>query len=93
MPKFLIERSVPGVGDMSPQQLHGISAQSNGVLHDMQRNGTPIQWIHSYVTDDALNCVYVAPNEEVIREHARVGGFPCNRVTEVDSMIDPTTGE
>ena len=93
MPRYLIERTVPGVGEMSPHQLHTLSAQSNGVLHDMQRNGTPIQWIQSYVTDNALHCVYVAPSEGAIREHARLGGFPCDRVSEVDGLIDATTGE
>lgn len=93
MPRYLIERNVPGVGGMSAEQLHDISVKSNGVLHDMQRNGTPIQWIQSHVTDNAIHCVYLAPNEEAIREHARVGGFPCDRVTEVEAIISPTTGE
>ena len=93
MPKFLIERNLPGAGGMSPQQVRDLAAQSNGVFHDMQRHGTAMHWIQSYVTDDALHCVYVAPNAEAVREHARLGGFPCTRVMEVEAVIDPTTGE
>ncbi|MGH2562650.1 MAG: DUF4242 domain-containing protein [Thermomicrobiales bacterium] len=93
MPKFVIERNVPGAGAMTPQQLHDIAAKSNGVLHDMQRNGTPVQWDHSYVSGEVLHCVYVAPDEATIREHARCGGFPVEQIFEVRTMIGPTTGE
>lgn len=90
MPKFVIEREIPGAGDLSPEQLHTISQTSCGVLRNM---GPSIQWIHSYVTGDKIYCVYIAPNEEMIREHAAQGGFPANRVSEIKSIIDPTTAE
>lgn len=90
MPKFLIEREIPGAGSLSPQELKGISQTSCGVLRQM---GPQIQWVHSYVTDDKVYCVYIAPNEETIREHATQGGFPANRISEVKSIIDPTTAE
>jgi hypothetical protein len=90
MPKFVIEREIPGAGKLSAQQLQEISQTSCGVLAKM---GPQIQWIHSYVTDDKVYCVYIAPNEEVVREHARQGGFPANRISEVKSIIDPTTSE
>ncbi len=90
MPKFVIEREIPGAGHMSPQELHAISQTSCGVL---QRMGPQIQWLHSYVTGDKIYCVYIAPNEEMIREHASRGGFPASRVSEVRSIIDPTTAE
>lgn len=90
MPKFVIEREIPGAGDLSPEQLHTISQTSCGVLQNM---GPSIQWIHSYVTGDKIYCVYIAPNEEMIREHAAQGGFPANRVSEIKSIIDPTTAE
>jgi hypothetical protein len=93
MPKFVIERNIPGAGSMTPQQLQEISRQSNNVLHDMQRDGTSVQWNHSYVSDENLHCVYIAPNEEAIREHARCGGFPIDRIFEVHTMIGPTSGE
>jgi hypothetical protein len=93
VPRYLIERTLPGAGDLSQQQLHDISAKSNAVFSDMQRNGTPMHWIESFVTGNSLQCVYVAPNAEAVREHARLGGFPCDRVTEVIEVIDPTTGE
>jgi hypothetical protein len=90
MPKYVIEREIPGAGKLSPQQLQAISQKSCGVLKGM---GPQIQWIHSYVTGDKVYCVYIAPNEEMVREHARQGGFPANRVSEVTSIIDPTTAE
>jgi cell division inhibitor SulA len=90
MPKFVIEREVPGVGAMSAEQLQAISETSCGVLRNL---GPQIQWIHSYVTDDKITCIYIAPNEEMVREHARLGGFPANRVMQVRSVIDPTTAE
>ena len=93
MPKYLIERRIPEAGAFSPTDLHDISAKSNGVLHDMQRGGTAVQWVQSYVTDHTIHCVYVAPNPEAVREHARCGGFPADRIMEVRTVIDPTTGE
>ncbi len=90
MPKFVIEREIPGAGDLSPAELRGISQTSCGVLQQM---GPRIQWLHSYVTGDKIYCIYIAPNEEAIREHARAGGFPANRVSEIKSVIDPTTAE
>ena len=90
MPKFVVEREVPGAGKMTPQELQAISQKSCNVLRNM---GPQIQWLHSYVTDDKIYCVYIAPNEEAIREHAKQGGFPANRVSEIRSTIDPTTAE
>ncbi|MDT4895999.1 MAG: hypothetical protein QOH25_1076 [Acidobacteriota bacterium] len=90
MPKFVIEREIPGAGDLSSQELQGISQKSCGVLQNM---GPQIQWVQSYVTGDKVYCVYIAPNEEMIREHAQQGGFPANRVSEIKSVIDPTTAE
>jgi hypothetical protein len=90
MPKFLIEREIPGAGDLSAQELQAISQKSCGVLQSM---GPQIQWVESYVTGDKIYCVYIAPNEEMVREHAQQGGFPANRVSEIKSMIDPTTAE
>ena len=90
MPKFVIEREIPGAGNLSPEELRGISQTSCGVLQEM---GPRIQWLHSYVTGDKIYCVYIAPNEEMIREHAQAGGFPANRVSEIKSIIDPTTSE
>jgi len=90
MPKYLIERQLPGAGSMTPEQLRGISQKSCGVLSEL---GSAIQWQHSYVTGNAIHCVYIAPNEEAVREHARKGGFPANRVSQVRSTIDPTTAE
>ena len=90
MPKFVIEREIPGVGKLSTQELQAISQKSCGVLREL---GPQIQWVQSYVTDDKLYCVYVAPNEELVREHARLGGFPANRVSRVRTVIDPTTAE
>lgn len=90
MPKFVIEREIPGAGKLSSQELQGISQKSCGVLQQM---GPKIQWVESYVTDDKIYCVYIAPNEETIREHAEQGGFPANRISEIKSVIDPTTAE
>jgi hypothetical protein len=90
MPKFVIEREIPGAGNLSAQELRGISQKSCGVLQEM---GTRIQWVQSYVTDDKIYCVYIAENEAMVREHAQKGGFPANLVTEVKSVIDPTTSE
>jgi len=90
MPKFVIEREIPGAGKLSTLELKGIAQTSCGVL---RRMGSEIQWIESYVTDDKIYCVYIAPSEEMVREHARQGGFPANRVSEVATIIDPTTSE
>ena len=90
MPKFLIEREIPGAGSLSQQELQNISQASCSVL---QKMGPQIQWLQSYVTGDKIYCVYIAPNEEMIREHATQGGFPANRVSEIKSVIDPTTAE
>ncbi len=90
MPKFVIEREIPGAGRLSSQELRAISQKSCGVLKGM---GPQIQWVQSYVTDDKIYCVYVAPDEETVRKHAQLGGFPANRVSRVRSLIDPTTAE
>jgi hypothetical protein len=90
MPKYVIERELPGAGKLSAQEMQGISQKSCGVLNEM---GPQIQWVQSYVTDDKIYCVYIAPNEEMVREHAQKGGFPANRISEVKSVIDPTTAE
>jgi hypothetical protein len=90
MPQYVIERDLPGAGKLSPAELKAISQKSSGVLSQM---GPQIQWVHSYVTADKIYCVYRAPNEAMIREHARQGGFPADRVSEVKSVIDPTTAE
>ena len=90
MPKYLIEREIPGAGDLTPEQLQGISQKSCGVLKEM---GPQIQWVESYVTGDKVYCVYIAPDEAAVREHAERGGFPANRVSEIKRMIDPTTAE
>ena len=90
MPKYVIEREIPGAGQLSPEQLQGISQKSCGVLQGM---GPQIQWVESFVTADKIYCVYIAPNEEMVREHARQGGFPANRVSAVTAVISPTTAE
>lgn len=90
MPKYVIEREIPGAGKLTPEQLKGISQTSCGVLNKL---GPQIQWVHSYVTDDKIYCVYNAPNEELVREHASQGGFPANSVSKVLAIIDPTTAE
>ena len=90
MPKYLIERELPGAGQLSPADLQAISRKSCDVLHAL---GPDIQWVHSYVVDDKICCVYIAPDAEIIREHARCGGFPANRISEIRAVIDPTTAE
>ncbi|HKH11034.1 MAG TPA: DUF4242 domain-containing protein [Rubrobacter sp.] len=90
MPKYVIERELPGAGDLSDEELQGISQTSCNVLNDM---GPQIQWVQSQVTDDKIYCTYIAPNEDMIRQHAEQGGFPANKVSEVRSVIDPTTAE
>jgi hypothetical protein len=90
MPKFVIEREIPGAGNLTPEQLKGISQTSCGVLSNL---GPQIQWLHSYVTGDKIYCVYIAPNEEMVREHAKQGGFPANAVNQIKTIIDPTTAE
>jgi hypothetical protein len=89
MPKFVIEREVPGAGKLSPAEIQAISQKSCSVLRAMPE----VQWLHSYVTDDKIYCVYIAPNEQAVREHARQGGFPANRVSAIRRIIDPTTAE
>jgi hypothetical protein len=90
MPKFIIERTIPGAGKLTPADLQSISQKSCGVLHNM---GPKIQWVESFVTDDKVYCLYIAPDAESCRRHAQQGGFPCDRVSEVRSTIDPTTAE
>ena len=90
MPKYLIERQIPAAGSLSATDLQGISAQSCAVLRDL---GPSIQWVESYVTDDTIYCIYIAPNEALVREHARLGGFPADRVSQVRTRIDVTTAE
>lgn len=90
MPKYVIERDMPGVGNSPAEALQAVSQTSCNVLKNL---GSSIQWVQSYVTDDKIYCVYIAPNEEIIREHASQGGFPANRVSEVKAVIDPTTAE
>lgn len=90
MPKYVIERELPGAGDLGAEELRGISQTSCDVLNDM---GPSIQWVESQVTDDKIYCTYIAPNEDMIRQHAEQGGFPANKVSEVRATIDPTTAE
>jgi hypothetical protein len=90
MPKYLIERDVPGAGSLPISQLREVSQKSCSILQSM---GPQIQWVHSYVTGDKLYCVYIAPDEEMVREHARRGDFPANSVSEIKTIIDPTTAE
>ena len=90
MPKYVIEREIPGAGKLTAPQLQAISQTSCGVLRTL---GPEIQWVQSYVTDDKIYCIYIAPNAEIVREHAQRGGFPANSVAEVKSVIDPTTAE
>jgi hypothetical protein len=90
MPKYVIEREIPGAGKLSAQELAGISQKSCSVLSEL---GPKIQWIESYVTDDKIYCIYIAPDEQAVREHARRGEFPANRISEVKRIIDPTTAE
>ncbi len=90
MPKYVIEREIPGAGAMSPETLKAVSQTSCGVLRKL---GPEIQWVHSYVTDNKIYCIYNAPTEEMVREHAKLGGFPANSVARVHTIIDPTTAE
>ena len=90
MPKFVIEREIPGAGKLTPDQLHAISQKSCGVLESM---GPRIQWLQSFVTDNKIYCIYIAPDEETVRRHAQQGGFPANSIARVRSVIDPTTSE
>ncbi len=90
MPKYVIEREISGAGDLSAEQLQGVSQTSCNVLREL---GPAIQWVQSYVTGDKIYCVYIAPNEEMVREHATRGGFPANKISEVRNIIDPTTAE
>jgi Nickel responsive protein SCO4226-like len=90
MPKYVIEREIPGAGKLSPKELQAISQKSCGVLKNL---GPQVQWLHSYVTADKIYCVYIAPDENAVREHARHGGFPANKVSEIRTVIDPTTAE
>jgi hypothetical protein len=90
MPKFVIEREIPGAGKLTPEELTAISRKSCSVLSAM---GPQVQWVQSYVTGDKIYCVYIAPNEQAVREHAERGGFPTNRISAVTRMIDPTTAE
>lgn len=90
MPKYVIERDLPGAGDLSADELQAISQKSNKVLGEL---GPEIVWLTSYVTDDKIYCVYVAPDPDIIEEHARCGGFPANRITKVSAVIDPSTGD
>jgi len=89
MPKFLIEREIPGAGKLTPEELQGISQKSCGVLRTMPQ----VQWVESYVTDDKVYCVYIAPDEKAVRDHASKGGFPANRISAIRRMIDPTTAD
>jgi Protein of unknown function (DUF4242) len=90
MPKYVIERDVPGAGELSAEELRDMSQKSNKVITEL---GPDIRWITTYVTDDKLYCVYVAPDQDIIEEHARCGGFPANRITKVSAVIDPSTGD
>jgi hypothetical protein len=90
MPKFVIERDIPEAGKLSPEQLQAISQKSCGVLREM---GAQIQWVQSYVSDDKIYCIYVAPDEDAVRKHAQLGGFPANRISRIRSVIDPTTAD
>lgn len=90
MPKYLIEREIPGAGRMTPEQLQAVSQKSCSVLN---RLGPQIQWVESHVTGEKVYCIYIAPNEDILREHARQGGFPANRISEIKTTIDPTTAE
>jgi hypothetical protein len=90
MPQYVIERTLPGAGNLTPEQLKGVAQKSNGVLKEL---GPEIQWLHSYVTGDKIYCVYNAPNPDLVREHAKRGGFPADSVSEVKNTISPATGE
>ena len=90
MPRYVIERELPGAGNLSPQELQAISQKSCGVLNDL---GPKIQWVESYVTEDKIFCIYQAPNKEIIQQHAEMGSFPANRIEEIRNVINPVTAE
>jgi hypothetical protein len=90
VPEYVIERDMPGVGSLGKDELRGASQTSCNVIREL---GPTIQWVHSYVTDNKIYCIYRAPNEQIIREHAALGGFPCNKVSQVRTIISPTTAE
>lgn len=90
MPKFVIEREIPGAGKLAPNELQAISQKSCGVLHEL---GPKVQWLESFVTDDKVYCIYIAPDEAAVRRHAELGGFPANRISQIRTIIDPTTSE
>jgi uncharacterized protein DUF4242 len=90
MPKYIIERDIPGAGKLTPTELQGIAQKSCCILHEM---GPSIQWLHSYVTGDKVYCIYIAESEQAIRDHAEKGGFPANRIEQITTIIDPTTGD
>ena len=90
MPKYVIERTLPGAGKLTPAELRGVAQKSNSVLREL---GPDVQWVHSYVVDDKIYCVYVAANPQIVAEHARCGGFPADSISEVRTIIDPTTAE
>ena len=90
MPKYVIEREIPGIGSRSHEEFNAIAQKSNGIMAEM---GSGIQWVHSYVVGDKIYCVYIAKDEETIRVHAKRGGFPCNTISEIAAIMDPTTGE
>ncbi len=90
MPKYVIERELPGAGKLNANEIQGIAQKSCGVLRNL---GPQIQWVESYVTDNKIYCIYISPNEQMIREHAQQGGFPANRISEVKNIIDPTSAE
>jgi Protein of unknown function (DUF4242) len=90
MPRYVIEREIPGAGNLTAEELHGISQKSCGVIRDL---GPSIQWVESFVTTDKIYCIYNAPNKEIILEHAAKGGFPANRVEEIKNVISPVTAE
>ncbi len=90
MPRYVIERELPGAGKLNAEDLHGISQKSCGVISEL---GPSIQWVESYVTEDKIYCIYNAPNKEILREHAEKGGFPANRIEEIKNMINPVTAE
>jgi len=90
MPKYLIERVIPGAGNMTDEEIKAVSVRSCSVLNQL---GPQVQWVHSYVTENKIYCVYIAPNEDMVREHARMGGFPANQIAAVKRIIDPTNSE
>jgi hypothetical protein len=93
MPQYVIERNLPGAGKLSDKEIQGISAKSNSVLSGMNAEGTTIEWLQSYVTGDKIYCVYNAPNEQAVREHAKRGGFPADKVSSVNRVINPASGK